>query len=230
MIARVSGRSTRAVRVGGGGGAPARRGPAKRARAAAASAVIVATVLAAAGCGEDVNADPKPAPPTEVTKTLTLDLSRGATLDHVRWPSNGTLFEMRRGIQVNLTLPGGKTFRGRVDKVLGRREGRNIRSIDLFFPATTTDAAYDQAKQLGKEWRIDLVNIDEWHKRRKEQRKKGKEDLSLTAFTGSPHSWPLAPDGPKPAIEVLNSFDKERPVVVNLSFRWPRPQPDAVTR
>jgi hypothetical protein len=199
-----------------------RLAPAPRLRRAAAVVAVAALVAAATGCGGDVQ--PKPAAePTTVTKSLNWDLSRGGTIDQVRWPSQGTLFELSRGVQVNLTLPGGKAFKGRVEKVLGRREGRNLRNIELFFPAAGTDDAYARAKRLGKEWGIELGNLDEWHKRRKQQREKGKEDLSYAAFTGSGDSQPLGGSGPKPAIEVLNSFDKERPVVVNLSFLWPRP-------
>jgi hypothetical protein len=196
--------------------------PAPVRRLCRAAAVAAVAALVATGCGGEVK--PKPAAePTTVTKSLNWDLSRGGTIDQVRWPSQGTLFELSRGVQVNLTLPGGKAFKGRVEKVLGRREGRNLRNIELFFPAAGTDDAYARAKRLGKEWGIELGNLDEWHKRRKQQREKGKEDLSYAAFTGSGDSQPLGGSGPKPAIEVLNSFDKERPVVVNLSFLWPRP-------
>lgn len=187
-----------------------------------AMALTAAVALAATGCGEDPK-PPRAVEPTDVNKTLTWDVSRGGTVAQVRWPAKGAAFELRRGVQVNVTFPGGKVLRGRVDKVLGRREGRNLRNLDVFYPAASTDAAYERAKKLAKEWGIDVGNIDEWHKRRKKQRAKGKEDLSDTAFTGTTDSKRLGGNGPSPAIEMFNSFDKERPVVVNLSFLWPRP-------
>lgn len=200
------------------------------ARALCASAIVAVLSMLATACGDDVNpttegGGPKgPGEPTTVTKTLSWDFSRGAGLTGIRWPATGTAFESRRGIQVNVTFPTGKAFRGRVDKVSGRREGSNIRNLDLYFPAESTDDAYKRAQRLAKEWNIDLANIDQWHKRRKEQRAKGKEDLSYTSFTGSTDGKQLGDaKGPRPALEMLNSFDRERPVAVNLSFLWPRP-------
>lgn len=188
--------------------------------ASAIAAIIPATVV---GCGDEVKT-PSGSEPTAVSKSLSWDLSRDYTVRQVRWPATGTAFELTNGVQVNLRLPGGKAYTGRVEKVLGRREGQYIRNLDLFFPEATTDAAYQRAQRLGKEWGINLRNLDAWHKRRVKQREAGKEDRSDVAFTGTPDSQPIGgEEGPSPAIEVLNSFDKERPVVVNLSFLWPRP-------
>jgi hypothetical protein len=177
-----------------------------------AGAVIA---MVAAACGAISSDRP--------TETLSWDLSRGHTTEDVRWPGEGNAFELGPGVQVSLTLPGGRTFAGSVDKVLARREGDTIRNLDLFFPAMSTDEAYDLAKQLGARWDVNLRNIDAWYERRVAQRDGGREDVSDTAFTGSPDSAPLGGEGgPVPAIEMLNSFDGERPVVVNLSFLWPR--------
>jgi hypothetical protein len=156
-------------------------------------------------------------------KKLTWDVSRGNTTKEIRWPNDTTVFELHGGVGVNLTLPAGKRLTQRVEKVMSRREGDTVRNMDLFYPAASTEDAYEQARRLGAEWDIDLRNIDAWHKHRTEQRKAGREDYSDTAFTGDPHSKPLGgPGGPAPAIEVLNSFDTRRPVVVNLSFVWLR--------
>jgi hypothetical protein len=181
----------------------------------------------AMGCGDDVKSKTGGGPPepTSVSKNISWDLSTGSDLSRVSWPARGTVFEAHNGVQVDLKLPAGKAFRGRVDRVLGRREGGRIRNIDLYFPTESTDAAYKRAQRLAKEWSIDLSNIDEWHKRRLQQRAKGKEDLSDTAFTGSTDGRQIGGgDGPRPAIQMLNSFNRKRPVRVNLSFLWPRPR------
>ncbi|WP_146778977.1 hypothetical protein [Actinomadura craniellae] len=188
-------------------------------------APLLAGLLAvsATGCDGGGEAAGTPTPGGPVRGGLDWDLSKGHTTKNVRWPNKLSAFEMSGGVRVRLTLPAGRSFDGRVERVMGRREDETVRNLDLFYKATTTEDAYAQAKRLGAQWAVDLRNIDAWYQRRMEQRRKGREDLSDTAFTGDPHSRPLGgPDGPAPAIEVLNSFDDKRPVVVNLSFVWPR--------
>ncbi|MFF5260378.1 hypothetical protein ACFY4C_15650 [Actinomadura viridis] len=184
---------------------------------------VLLTVTMAA-C-EDEKATVEPVSPSSAPAKRTLDwnLSKGHTTKDVRWPNKLSAFELHGGVQVRLALPAGASFDGRVEKVMGRREGEVVRNLDLFYRAATTEDAYERAKRLGKEWSIDLRNIDAWYKRRMEQRREGKEDFSDVAFTGVSHSKPLGgPGGPAPAIEILNSFGDERPAVVNLSFVWPR--------
>jgi hypothetical protein len=202
-----------------------RRGTRRRHAVVGLVAALVASTVS--GCGEPARpttTSAKPSgEPTAVSKTLSWDLSRGRSLGRVRWPAQGTMFQMTRGVQANVALAPGKAFRGRVEKVMGLREGGNIRQLNLFYPASTTDEGYQRAKSVAKAWGIKPENLDKWHQRRKKQRAAGKEDLSDTAFTGSYDGKRLGESGPKPAVEVLNSFDKERPVVVSLTFLWPRP-------
>ena len=182
---------------------------------------LVTFSLAASGC--DDHAKPDKADKA-VKNTLTWDLSRGHTTKDVRWPNKLDAFEMHGGVRADVTFPGGKTLAARFEKATGLREGEVIRTLDFFNPATTTEEAYKQAKQLGGQWDIKLGNIDAWYKRRLQQRKAGKEDYGDTAFTGGPASEPLGgPGGPTPILEMRNSFSAAHPVVVNLSFHWSRP-------
>lgn len=198
--------------------------------------------LAAAGCGpadgddKGAGATPEPTPSggtagpggsgpsgTAGAGNLMWDLSKGHTTRQVTWPAKGTAFELHRGVQVRLVLPAGRTFQGRVERVLGKRDGEVIHMLNFSYRATTTEAAFKQAQALGKEWGIDLRNIDSWYQRRMDQRRQGREDFSDTAFTGRVHAKPLGgPSGPTPSIEMMNSFSDERPVVVGFNITWPR--------
>jgi hypothetical protein len=185
------------------------------------TAILITLAMAGSGC-DDIT-KPGDRPSKTAKNTLTWDLSHGHTVKDVRWPNRLDAFELNGGVRVAITFPGGKTLAERFEKAMGLREGDVIRTLDLFYPATTTDEAYQQAKVLGRQWDIDLGNIDTWHRRRLGQRKAGKEDYGDTAFTGGPASEPLGgPGGPAPIIEVMNSFSASRPVVVNLSFHWSR--------
>lgn len=183
-------------------------------------AVLGALLALTAGCGDQVksvNASDS-ARPAE-----TWDLRTAHTAKQVNWPSGaGTAFE-RTGLRVRVLFPEGKVFQDPIHRVMGQRFDDNLSSLDFFYPAATTTDAYRLAQRIGAEWHIDLRNIDAWYKRRMEQRAAGNEDYSDTALTGGPASLPLGgPTGPAPTIEMLNSFGIEHPVVVNLSFYWPR--------
>lgn len=169
------------------------------------------------GCA--VNSDDESEP-----RELVWDLSQGHTTDRVEWPNELSAFAFEDGALVRLTLPEGRVYEERVDKVAGRRVGATIVDLTLIYPAMSTEDAYKLARRLGREWEMDLTNIDRWYERRMAQRRAGDEDLSDTAFTGTPHSDPIGAGGPRPAIEVLNSFNDERPVRVNLVFVWPTPE------
>jgi hypothetical protein len=158
-----------------------------------------------------------------VPKELDWDLSRGHTTRDVKWPTDTTAFALEGGVRVKLRLPENKVLEDQVRTVMSRREEEVIRSLDLSYAATTTDEAYQLAMRLGREWEIDMHNIEAWYQRRLGQRRQGTEDPSDTAFTGTSHSRPLGgPGGPAPYIEVHNSFNKDRPVRVNLGFIWTR--------
>ena len=156
-------------------------------------------------------------------RKLDWDLSGGHSTKDVAWPNDLDAFALEGGVRVKVTLPQGRIFEDNVEKVMGLREGEIVRNLDFFYPPTSTGEAYERAKRLGAQWQVDLRNIDQWYQRRLEQRENGRENYSDTAFTGAPHSEPLGgSSGPRLVIEVLNSFDEPRPVVVNLTLEWPR--------
>jgi hypothetical protein len=186
-------------------------------RLPAMAAWLGATLLLAGACTtlSDLGAG-------DASNDLAWDVSGGHSLDDVEWPNDLTAFHLGGGVDVDLTLPAGRHFDDHVASVVGYRHGRVIRHLNLRYPATTTDEAYDLARSLGGEWSIDLQNIHDWHERRRTQRAQGREDHSDVAHTGTPHGEPLGPDGPIPGIEIFNSFSSERPAVVALVFVWPR--------
>jgi hypothetical protein len=174
-----------------------------------------------AGCdGDHVKGGGSPGPrqPAE-----TWDLRSAHTSGNINWPSGaGSAFE-RSGLRVRVLFPEGKVFQDRIQRVTALKYADSISSLDFYYPPATTTDAYRLAQRLGKEWNIDLRNLDAWYQRRMKQRAAGNEDFTDTALTGGPSSRPLGgPGGPAPTIEMLNSFASTHPVVVNLSFFWPR--------
>lgn len=182
---------------------------------------LCALLALTTGCGGD-HVKPVSAPSGQAPAE-TWDLRTAHTAGQVNWPSDaGTAFE-RTKLRVRVLFPEGKVFQDPIQRVTSLRIDSTLSSLDFYYPPATTEDAYKLIQRLGREWTIDIHNLDAWYHRRMYERANGHEDLSDTALTGGPASKPLGgPAGPAPTIEVLNSFDTDRPVVVNLSFFWPR--------
>ncbi|MGH8908569.1 MAG: hypothetical protein ACRD0K_19245 [Egibacteraceae bacterium] len=150
------------------------------------------------------------------------DLSESHTMRDVNWPNNLDAVELRPIASVEIDLPQGRAFHADDDirAMYLNREGDEVRSILVKFEKATTEAAYERAVALAREWDLQTNQLDSWFAERKAQRAAGDEDLMSTTLATNPDAQ-LTPGVPDVSLEILYSFDDELPSYVAVEFFWP---------
>ena len=156
------------------------------------------------GGGDDVNVD--------------WDLTSAHTTEEVSWPKPDLgAVEIKPVGSVRIALPGGRTIEedeGVVSGITMKRDGETVDNIALDTPPLTLDAARDRARAWAEELDLPTAPIDRWHAA-------AQSDPTATTGSEDPDQRLGGPDGPRPILALLHSFDAERPTVVSLQLQWP---------
>jgi hypothetical protein len=175
--------------------------------ARAIGAVLVGAVVAAtAACGAG-------------TPTVRWDLRTGhATSAIPGWPAGSVAYEVD-DVDLTILLPGDRSFDGRgVTARLQARDGR-LSVISITYPPTTIDAGVPEARALARQWGLRTDQLEAWYRVVRENRQRGVADGDET-FPVSMAGQPLSPQGPTVWGYVLDSFQPDKPFLLDLEFQW----------
>jgi hypothetical protein len=151
-------------------------------------------------------------------KTIDWDLSSSHTSEDVGWPEDrdaATQVAFEDVESVNLTFPGGLTLEAddEVLRVWAERVGDEIVLVQVDFEIQTPEDALERAKDLAEEWDVDTEPLDEWFDQIPEL--DAGAEVSHNALALGEETA-----GVKPQIEILYSFNDERPSVVTAVMNW----------
>lgn len=177
---------------------------------------LTAAACTGTGGGKQSTMTPRPSPTGSAKSTVSWDLSHGHAVRQVTWHGS-TSFEIGGGVKVRLRLPGG-TATERVERFGADRDGGQIRNIVMYWPGTSVDDAYANAKRLARIWRLDAHNLDTWHDGLKANPGR---PADLPRVIANPAGLkPTGPGGPLASVEIRYSFDTANPAMVKLQFFW----------
>lgn len=148
------------------------------------------------------------------------DLSKTHAKSAVGWPSGRSVYDAGV-VDATIHLPGGRTFKGTGVHVRVWPDGDQVQILQVLYPQTTIDDGYKKAKALAGDWHLRTDEVDSWYQEVQAGRRRGVKDTS-ERFSVMMAGQPLAPDGPIPFGKVLDSFDQERPFLLDLEFQWVR--------
>jgi hypothetical protein len=149
------------------------------------------------------------------------DLSQIHSRSAVAWPAGRSVYDVGTA-DATIQLPGGRTFRGSGVRIKLWPDGDQIQVLQILYPQTTIDDGYRRAKALAAEWHLRTDEIDSWYQEVQAGRRRGVKDVN-ERFSVLMAGQPLAPDGPIPYGKLLDSFDLERPLQLDLEFQWIQP-------
>jgi hypothetical protein len=153
------------------------------------------------------------------TRTVHWDLSESHAKTAFGWPSGaGDVYEIDQA-DATVRLPGDRTFEGSGVKLKVLAEGDQAQILAVMYPKTTLDDGYRQAQDLAKRWGLKTDGLETWHQQVIAGRARGVKDRDEPFYTTMAGS-PLAPGGPTPFVQLLDSFDDQRPLVLDLEFQW----------
>ncbi len=152
-------------------------------------------------------------------KTVHWDLRQGHARSAVGWPADaGDVLDVD-GADVTIDLPGGRTFEARGVGLHLLSQGDQVLLIAVRYPKTTLDDGYRQARSLAQHWQLRTDQLVRWHQQVIAGRARGVRDADEPFYVVMAGS-PLAPGGPTPYAKTLDSFDDQRPLVLDLEFQW----------
>jgi hypothetical protein len=152
-------------------------------------------------------------------KTLHWDLRQGHARSAVGWPADaGDVYDVQ-GADVTIDLPAGRRFEAHGVDVHLLGVGDQISILAVKYPKTTLDDGYKQAKGVSEQWQLRTDALERWRQTVLSGRSRGVKDADEPAFVVMAGT-PIAPGGPTPYAKTLDSFDAQRPFVLDFELQW----------
>jgi hypothetical protein len=152
-------------------------------------------------------------------KTFHWDLRMGHARSAVAWPADaGDVYDVQ-GANLTIDLPAGRRFEAEGVDVHLLGAGDQILTLAVKYPKTTLDDGYRQAKTVSEQWRLRTDGLERWRQAVLAGRSRGVRDADEPAFVVMAGT-PLAPGGPTPYAKTLDSFDDQRPFVLDFELQW----------
>lgn len=142
-------------------------------------------------------------------KTITWDFSQTHTIAQLDGPPNGNVYAYEGDIDLNLRLPGNRTFGGRAKLVACRTEGDQITDLTLNTAPLNTQEAYALGTRLIEGWGFDRGNFGDWY---------ANNDKYLSE--GKFYSTYLNTTDPSLGLEIRPSLDNTSPWFITLKVSW----------
>jgi len=185
--------------------------------------------LAVAGCGGEEEAEQR-------AMRIDWDLSAEHTLDQVAWPREDldiTTTSVEPLESVRIALPGGQVLRmdDHAKRVILYRplEGAGpvpqpegtVSNVQVYGEPMTADDAYRRALAYVEQFDLPRPILENW----RERRKRGVDPVTdRTGIGTADHRQLGGGGGPIPFVEMLYSFNDERPWAVMVQVSWPPPR------
>ena len=180
---------------------------------AAAVAGCVTLVLAACGDSDDG---------TSGRTMIDWNLSEPPTTESVDWPKpDQSVVSLEPVEEVRLRLPDGSTFKADSDvkRVFLEREDDAVTMVSVYSNALDVDAGYRLASDWAKRFKLPTAPLDKW--RDEVTGGKGPAERDNRALTSATIEDRIGADGPVPSVNMLYSFDEEKPATVTVELFWP---------
>lgn len=172
--------------------------------------LVLAALWPAAAC--DNEGDPV---------TIDWDLSTTHTRQDIgkEAGSDAPAYQFRSVASVRIALPGERVFEADdVQDIRINAEGADVKDIGVVLHPRTAEEAHARASGLAEEWSLRHEGIDDWLEEIQAARKEDGDEAgvgSALATDRVPGPTPFAP-----SVEILYSFDDERPWVVMFDMYW----------
>lgn len=152
-------------------------------------------------------------------KTFHWDLRQTHARSAVSWPADaGEVYDVQ-GADVTIDLPAGRRFEAQGVDVHLLGQGDQILTLAVKYPKTTLDDGYAQAKTVSALWHLRTDDLDRWRQTVLAGRARGVKDADEPAFVVMAGS-PIAPGGPTPYAKTLDSYDDQRPFILDFELQW----------
>jgi hypothetical protein len=149
---------------------------------------------------------------------ISWDLRQGHAKSAVQWTDASSAHEVAN-VDATIRLPGERTFQGREVTLRLFGQGDQIQVLAILFPKTTLDDGYRQAMDLSREWHLNTTSLDSWYHDVQDGRKRGVRDPDVK-FYAAMSGPPLSPAGPTPSANVLDSYDDQKPFLLDFELQW----------
>jgi len=139
----------------------------------------------------------------------------------VHWPAKDrdlNSIEIQPVGAVHIRFPGGHAFTAAdgIERIGLDRQGNSVSDVAIFSGPRTTEEAYRLAITWISAWNLPRKSIDEWYR----QQHGPVKDRTASPQSIAPPGQTVGPHGPEPSLELLDSFQDARPLVVSLDFFW----------
>ncbi|HEY7202624.1 MAG TPA: hypothetical protein VIC57_20550 [Candidatus Dormibacteraeota bacterium] len=168
---------------------------------------MLAALVAAAGCMMG-----------QAPHKVSWDLRHGHPKSAVQWASRSDAYQVAN-VDATILLPGDRTFKGSDVTVRMFGQGDQVQVLGILFPKTTLDDGYRQAKELSREWHLNTSALDSWYQGVQDGRKRGVKDANVR-YDAAMSGPALSADGPTPSANVLQSYNDEKPFLLDFELQW----------
>jgi hypothetical protein len=146
------------------------------------------------------------------------DLRQGHAKSAVQWTDASSAREVAN-VEATIKLPGERTFQGRDVTLRLFGQGDQIQVLAILFPKATLDDGYKQARDLSRQWHLNTTSLDSWYQEVQDGRKRGVRDANVR-FYAAMSGQPLSSAGPTPSANVLDSYDEQKPFLLDFELQW----------
>jgi hypothetical protein len=182
--------------------------------------VALLFALALAGCGGDGGGGAK----MKSATMIDWDLSHSHTTSDVDWPKPDLdAVDVQPEGAVRIELPGGRTFEaadGELRHIYLKREGDTVTEVNIQTVPLDREAAHAQAVEWAGDWGLARRPLDDWASQT------GDGGYTPNATSAMPPG-DRGPDRFGADVQLLHSFNEERPGIAELSLSWLRAAPGA---
>jgi hypothetical protein len=150
------------------------------------------------------------------------NLAEPPTTASVDWPKpDQSVVSLEPVEEVRLRLPDGSTFEADRDlkRVFLEREDDAVTMVAVYSDSLGVDAGYRLARDWAERFELPTAPLDTW----RSEVTSGKEpaERNNRALTSATIDDRIGEDGPVPSVNILYSFDEEKPATVTVELFWP---------
>jgi hypothetical protein len=153
------------------------------------------------------------------SRTLHWDLRESHARSAISWPAGaGDVLDVANA-QIVIDLPAGRRYQASGVDVHVLAVGDQILTIAVKYPRTTLDDGYQQALHMARDWQLRTDELERWRQGVLAGRERGVKDADEPEFVVMAGSA-IAGGGPTPYAKTLDSFDDQRPFVLDFELQW----------
>jgi hypothetical protein len=179
-----------------------------------AASVAGCVTLALAACGDSEESTGR--------SMIDWNLAEPPTTASVDWPKpDQSVVSLEPVEEVRLRLPDGSTFEADHDlkRVFLEREDDSVTLVAVYSDSLGVDAGYRLASDWAERFELPTAPLERW----RDEVTSGKEpaERNNRALTSATIDDRIGEDGPVPSVNILYSFDEEKPATVTVELFWP---------